>query len=251
MKQANNEITDVEKKETPMNILAVGCHPDDLEIGCGGTLSKYARAGHRVVYCHVANGNLGHAVIGPEELRDIRKAETAASGAILNAEVIGLDVSDLEVDAKNSKTILQLIEVIRYVRPDIIITHSPDDYMRDHVEVSRLVFNASFSSSIPHVPTQHPAYSLIAPVYYMDTLAGVGFLPEEYVDITETIEIKLNALNCHESQVKWMRDHDGIDFLDFVRTCSKYRGLQCGVAYAEGFRACRVWPRQTAKRLLP
>lgn len=58
-----------------MNVLAIGCHPDDLEIGCSGTLAKYARLGHHVVMCHVANGDKGHAVIMPEELRAIRAKE--------------------------------------------------------------------------------------------------------------------------------------------------------------------------------
>lgn len=60
-----------------MNILAIRCHPDDLEIGCGGTLAKYAGQGHQVIMCHVANGNMGHALIIPEELRDIRTRESA------------------------------------------------------------------------------------------------------------------------------------------------------------------------------
>ena len=55
-----------------MNILAIGCHPDDLEIACAGTLAKYAKRGDKVIMCHVANGNLGHAIIMPDELRDIR-----------------------------------------------------------------------------------------------------------------------------------------------------------------------------------
>ena len=58
-------------------------------------------------------------------------------------------------------------------------------------------------------------------------------------------------LECHESQLKWMRDHDHIDFADFVRTCAKFRGLQCGAAYAEAFTQCSVWPKMTYKRLLP
>ena len=85
----------------------------------------------------------------------------------------------------------------------------------------------------------------------MDTLAGVGFQPEDYVDVTDEIEVKLKALNCHESQIKWMMEHDKIDFLDFVRTCSKYRGLQCSVPYAEAFTKCYTWPRMATKRLLP
>jgi N-acetylglucosamine malate deacetylase 1 len=235
-----------------MNVLAIGCHPDDLEIGCGGTLALYAKNGHNVFMCHVANGDKGHAVIMPEVLGKIRTAEAEASGATLGAKkVFNINVPDLFVDSHIEEQVNDVVEVIRTVRPDIIITHSPDDYMRDHIETSKLVFNASFSSSIPHYDTKAKPCPLIAPLYYMDTLAGVGFLPEEYTDITDTLEIKLKALEKHETQLKWMRDHDDIDFLDFVRTVSKFRGLQSGVKYAEGFRLCKGWPRIVTKRLLP
>ena len=235
-----------------MNVLAIGCHPDDLEIGCGGTLSKFAKQGHKVFMCHVANGNMGHAIIIPEELRNIRILEAIEAGKTIGAEeVINIDIADLEVNSNNEHTVNKLIDVIRYIKPQMIITHNPDDYMTDHIEVSKLVFNASFSSSIPHAFTNNPAYSLIASLYYMDTLAGVNFLPTEYVDISEEIENKIKALNCHQSQVKWMLEHDRIDFLDFVRTVSKFRGLQCGATFAEGFRKCETWPRLGTKRLLP
>ena len=235
-----------------MNILAVGCHPDDLEIGCGGTLAKFAKEGNNVITCHVANGNMGHAVIMPEELKSIRTGEAEEAGRVLGvSEVINLDVPDLELDSYNQDTIKKLIDVVRYSKPDIIITHGPEDYMKDHLEVNKLVFDASFSSSVPHFNPKSPAYSGIVPIYYMDTLAGVNFLPVEYVDITETIELKIKAVDCHQSQVKWMRDHDKIDFLDFVRTVSKLKGLQSGVPYVEGFRMCTTWPRMVTKRLLP
>ena len=98
----------------------------------------------------------------------------------------------------------------------------------------------------------HPLwYSSFIPVFFMDTLAGVGFQPTHYVDITEQIETKLAALRCHRSQLDWMLEHDNIDFADMVRTCSKYRGYQCGAAYAEGFRPYTVYPRMAAKNLLP
>lgn len=235
-----------------MNILAVGCHPDDLEIGCGGTLAKYVKLGHKVVMCHVANGNRGHAVIMPEELRTMRIKEAKESGKIIGAfEVVTLDVADLEVDSRDTEIIKGLTDVIRKAQPDLIITHSPEDYMKDHLEVGRMVFDASFSASVPHFFTKEQAHSKIPPVYYMDTLAGVNFLPQEYVDVSEEIDIKINALACHESQIKWMLEHDKIDFLDFVRTVSKFRGLQCGCRFAEGFRRCEAWPRVTTLRLLP
>lgn len=235
-----------------MNILAVGCHPDDLEIGCGGTLARFAARGEQVYLCIVANGNMGHVEIEPEELRRVRQAEALAGAKALGAqETFMLDVGDLEVFAANPAVIAKMVAVIRKARPDLIITHSPSDYMRDHVEVGRLVFDASFSASVPHyLPEAGPA-APITPLYYMDNLAGVNFLPTEYVDIRETIGAKLDALDCHVSQVKWLKDHDGIDFRDFVETVAKFRGLQCGAPYAEGFTACQVWPRLSAKRLLP
>jgi LmbE family N-acetylglucosaminyl deacetylase len=234
-----------------MNVLAIGCHPDDLEIACSGTLAKYVKQGHKVFMCHIANGNLGHAVIMPRELGLIRAKEAEKSAEIIGAEPINIDVDDMNVDSYNKDTLKKVIDVIRYTKPDLIITHNPDDYMKDHMEASRIAFNASFGSSIPHIETDHPSYDDIVPIFYMDTLAGINFIPTEYVDISDMIDLKLQALACHESQIKWMYEHDKIDFLDFVKTTSKFRGLQCRSAFAEGFRQCLAWPRVVTQRLLP
>ena len=234
-----------------MNILTVGSHPDDLEIACGGTIAKYARANHKVFMCHVANGNLGHKIIEPPRLAEIRRGEAEKAAAILGAEAIEIGVGDLTVNRFDEDAVDKMIDVIRYTKPDLIITHNQEDYMRDHIETGKLVFNASFAASIEHRRTEYGCFNSIPPIMHMDTLAGMNFIPTEYVDISDTIELKLEALACHDSQIGWMKEHDNIDFLDFVRTCSKYRGLQCGVMYAEGFRPCVNWPRMAAKRLLP
>jgi LmbE family N-acetylglucosaminyl deacetylase len=234
-----------------MNVLAVGCHPDDLEIGCGGTLAKLAAQGNRVTMVHVANGDKGHKLIPSAELIEIRKREAQAAGDLIGAEVIGLGIPDLSVKADNDQLIRNLTDVIRRVRPDYIITHPTKDYMKDHMEVSHAVFDASFSATIPHFVTEHPIVDRVVPIYYMDTLAGVDFLPTEYVDISDYIDIKIQMNDCHQSQIKWLREHDRIDFLDFVSTVSKFRGLQCGRKFAEGFTQCQAWPRLTTSRLLP
>lgn len=234
-----------------MNILAIGCHPDDLEIGCGGTLAKYAKRGDKVFMCRIANGNQGHKIIEPDELRQIRMKEAENAARILGCEPLSVDVGDLLVNSHDEAAQDRLIEIIRYCKPDFIITHNPQDYMRDHMQASDMAFSASFAAGCAHRVTGSDAIENIPPIMYMDTLAGVGFIPTEYVDITDTIELKLEALACHKSQVEWMLVHDHIDFLDFNRTCSKYRGLQCGVPYAEGFRPCFHWPRMTTQRLLP
>lgn len=236
-----------------MKVLAIACHPDDLEIGCGGTLAKYAALGHSVTMVHVANGNKGHKVIQPDELRLIRAQEAQNSGALIGAKVLSMDIADLNVKSDEDALIRKLVNVMRQTEPDIIITHPPEDYMKDHMEVSKAVFDASFCATVPHyeadVPA--PANAKVAALYYMDTLAGVGFLPTEYVDITDYIDTKLAMNAAHESQIKWLYEHDGIDFLDFVKTVSKFRGLQCGAGFAEGFAACKAWPRLTTTRLLP
>ena len=233
-----------------MNVLAIGCHPDDIEVACAGTLAKYVKEGHRVTVCHVANGNLGHAIIPPDELRAMRLEEAKRAGALAGIEVVTCDVGDLMV-YPNKEQRDRVVEVIRQVMPDVIITHSPNDYMPDHTAVSQLVFDASFAASVPHYPQGENTPAPVTPLYYMDTLAGVNFQPTEYVDITDTIDLKLEMLECHESQVVWMRDHDGIDFPDMVKTCSRYRGYQCGAEYAEGFKQCQVYLKGTTKRLLP
>lgn len=234
-----------------MRILAIGCHPDDVEIGCAGTLAQYKKQGHDVMICHVANGDKGHMEIPSDELCEIRKQEAIRAGLVIGAEVISLGIPDLEIYGDDRKSRDKMTDMIRYVRPDVIITHNPHDYMPDHLAVSQLVFAASFTATVPYYSTPNTVHGVMAPIYYMDTLAGIGFHPDEYVDISDTFELKLEMLNKHESQMKWMREHDGIDFEDFVRTVSKFRGLQCGSAYAEGFIPCRVWPKIVTKRLLP
>lgn len=234
-----------------MRILAIGAHPDDIEIACSGTLAKCVKRGDTVIVCHVSSGNLGHVVIPPDQLRVIRANEAKKAGALAGIEVICAGFDDLEIFDNNKEARDKIVDIIQYADPDLIITHNPDDYMPDHTAVSRLVFDASFTATLPNYKSKYNRAAKLVPIYYMDTLAGVNFNPTEYVDISEEIELKLEMLNCHESQVVWMREHDGIDFLDMVRTCSKYRGYQCGVQYAEGFRQCQAYLKGTTKRLLP
>ncbi len=234
-----------------MRILAIGAHPDDIEIACSGTLAKCVKRGDTVIVCHVSSGNLGHVIIPPNELRLIRADEAKKAGSLAGIEVICAGFDDLEIFDNNKEARDKMVQIIRYANPDLIITHAPDDYMPDHTAVSRLVFDASFTATLPNYPPVTNSPARLVPLYYMDTLAGVNFNPTEFVDITNEIDLKLKMLNCHESQIAWMRDHDGIDFPDMVKTCSRYRGYQCGAEYAEGFRQCQVYLKGTTKRLLP
>jgi len=193
---------------------------------------------------------MGHFKIPGPELAKIRKKEAENSAKILGAEIQGGMFPDLDIhpDKESRK---KVVDLVRATRPDLVITHSPHDYLCDHTTASKLIVDASFIATLPHYETDHKPHSLIPPIFFMDTLAGVDFIPTEYVDISEFIKIKEKMLLCHQSQYNWLKEHDGIDYVDFMRKIASFRGLQCGVPYAEGFRAYSVWGRIKPKRLLP
>lgn len=232
-------------------VLVLSCHPDDMEIACAGTLLKCKERGDRVVVCHLSSGNLGHEIIPADELRVKRAGEAKRSAELAGFEIMYGGFDDLEIYDNNKEARDKVVEIIKQVDPDFIITHAPDDYMPDHTAVSRLAFDACFAATLPNYHVKTEGKARLVPLYYMDTLCGVNFNPTEYVDITPYVDKKLEMLNCHESQIVWMRDHDHIDFPDMVKTCSRYRGFQCGADYAEGFRQCQVYLKGTTKRLLP
>ena len=234
-----------------MRVLAIGAHPDDVEIACSGTLAKCVKRGDKVIVCHASSGDLGHVVIPPDKLKVIRAGEAKKAGGLAGIEVIWGGFNDLDIFTETKEARDKLVDVIRYANPDFIITHYPDDYMPDHTAVSRLVFDASFTATLPNYKSKYKEPAKLVPIYYMDTLAGVNFVPTEFVDITEEIDLKIKMLECHESQLVWMKEHDGIDFADMVKTCSRYRGYQCGAEYAEGFRQCLAYLKGNTKRLLP
>lgn len=233
-----------------MRILAVGAHPDDLEILCGGTLAKYRARGDDVVMCHVANGDKGHFVIMPEELTRIRAREAELAAAVIGAGCVALKFLDVEIfDSLQART--RVIDMVRVARPDVVITHHPDDYHTDHQATTQLLLEATFSATVPHVESEHPFLPKLPVVYFMDTLAGLHFQPTEYVDITEFIAPKKEMLSKHVSQLAWLKEHDDYDALDALETQAKFRGYQCGVKYAEGFVRYRVWGRNQPGYFLP
>lgn len=234
-----------------MRVLALMTHPDDMELCCSGTLIKYKKQGHDVIACHAANGDMGHMVIMPPELREIRINEAKKAGAMAGFEVLTADFGDLTLNAADLSQQKEIIRIIRYANPDVILTQDPSDYMVDHTELSKMVFNVSFAASCPHfMPELGPA-SKVTPIFYCDNYNGLNFIPTEYVDITEEMELKEQMLRCHESQIKWLYDHDGVDAVADQRTHARFRGIQCGVQYAEGFRQLIADQRMRPYRVLP
>ena len=231
--------------------MGIGAHPDDLEILCGGTLARYAAQGHAVVMCHVALGDRGSFVHTREESAEIRDTEARQAARLIGAEYLALGIPDGEVNAADPTQRLLVTEAIRKARPDVILAHSPNDYMTDHVEASKLVFDTSFLATLPLFETDSPHQPSVPALLYMETVSGNLFSPTEYVDITDFIDTKATMLSQHASQLAWLSDHDGVDMLEQIRVTARFRGLQCGVSYAESFIPCNAWLRARAQRLLP
>jgi LmbE family N-acetylglucosaminyl deacetylase len=233
-----------------MIVLGIAAHPDDLELMAAGTLRKCVERGDQVIMCCLTNGDMGHGLIQPEVLMDIRKREAQESAKLIGAELVWVGEPD-EFLFADKRVRLKVIDVIRKYQPDVIITHHERDYHPDHRAAHKLVFDASFIATVPHIPSPERHIPSVPRVYCMDTLGGFQIEATHYVDISDQIEIKTQALAAHESQIVWMKEHDGIDFLDWMKTVSKYRGLQVGVSYAEAFWEMQSWPRMATSRVLP
>ena len=233
-----------------MNILAVGAHPDDLEILCGGTLALYAQKGHAVTMAILTNGNVGRPDTEKEAMARIRKNETLASAALIGAKVIWMDVDD-EMSEINVEQRLNMVDVFREAKPDVVLTHSEKDYHVDHRNTSQLVFEAAPLACVHKIERELPELDKQPLIYHFDTLGGVGFMPYEYVDISSVIEMKKKMYNCHTSQVDWMREATGFDIDDVIETVAKMRGYAAGVQSAEGFIRVDAWYRGTVYRVLP
>ena len=230
-----------------LRILAVGAHPDDIEIRCGGTLARYAEMGHHVMMAHATNGNKGHRTIPPDELALIREKEARASAAVIGAELFWMNFPDAEL-FYDKETRLAFVDMIRQAQPDIILTHWREAYHPDHMTTSELVCGASYISTVPYVKTDHPICQAIPLIYYFEVDFTVESASAEYVDVTAVYDTKRKMLACHQSQFVWVKENHGVDLDGPMMARDAAYGAQCGAAYAE-----RFVPRgfRAKERLLP
>ena len=238
-----------------MNILAIGAHPDDIEESCGGTLAKYAKLGHKVFTATATNGNDGSSTLSMEEIAKIRKEEAKRAAAHIGAEYICLDYDD-EMFFESREARLAFINLVRYCRADIILTHNPEDYNPDHELTSKIINDIAVMIPVAKIETKAKPYDKIPIIAYFEPVNGLGFVPTEYVDITDVIEVKKAMCYEHQSQISWMQDNykdtmEGKDFFENALIAAKYRGIQCGVEYAEGFRMANDAFRVVPYRVLP
>jgi len=231
-------------------VLAIGAHPDDVEILCSGTLAKLVKAGHTVTIAHVTNGDVGHYFIPAKELAEIREREAAEAAEAIGAVAVGFGLHDFGV-YDDWDTLHKFTDVIRKAKPDVIITHGPTDYLFEHIKVGQITVAASYAAGCPNIKTENDFHDNIPPVFFMDTVGGIDFKPTHYVDITDVMDIKRLALSKHQSQLKWMKERWDTDLQELMESVGRSRGIQSGVKYAEAFTQYQVYGRFKAESILP
>ena len=223
-------------------ILAFGCHPDDIEFMAAGTLWLLAREGWEVHLATMTGGEVGSATLRPQEIRALRLAEAAESAGILGAGYHYAGGCDLEV-AYDREYRKMATRVIREARPDVVLTHSPVDYLVDHEETSRLVRNAAFIASVPLYdcgPGVEPLRG-VPHLYYWDAFGGTDNfgrpLPLDFgIDVSDAMEGKRRMLGAHASQRDWLAFVNGMDsYLDEMTAQTAAQGTRIGRTYAECF----------------
>jgi LmbE family N-acetylglucosaminyl deacetylase len=201
-----------------MRILALGCHPDDIEFGCGGTLIKYARAGHEVCLMVMTEGRAG----GDSE---VRRAEQEAAAEILGCHRLfwgGYRDTELPLD----RNLIQKIEgIIFEVEPDFMFVHHFADTHQDHRNLANSTITAT---------------RYTRNVLFYEGPTTNNFTPTVFVDIPEEEEDKIAALEAHASQVEKTNIGD-LSIVEVVRASSLFRGTQARVKSAEGFMPLRLF----------
>jgi len=194
-----------------MDIMVFGAHPDDIEIGMGGTIANYTRAGHNVYMV----------LVGIPNNKEQRLSEARNASKILGAKLLSLDIDPDDL-VFSRKIVREFDRIIKQCSPDIVYTHWNHDSHEDHVVVTEGVIAA----------TRKNRCSLYM---YEQTIPGgivpYGFRTQSFVDISNVVDIKLNSILAHESQV----NSNGDWWIYGIKGRAMYRGYQINVKFAEAF----------------
>lgn len=229
-----------------MKVMAIVAHMDDAEIYCGGTLRKYIERGDEVTVLVVTNGNKGSHTLSPEELTRVRREEQREACRRLGAnEPMFYDYEDdMMIDSVQLR--LDLVAAIRKVRPRVIITHTPQDGSNDHGMVGMGVTKALISLPFKNIPVKEEPMEEMPQVFFMEPAGGVGFMPEQYVDITDMQDKKVHAFMAYESQLAY-----DPRYLENIEVVGRFRGYQAGCRFGEAFQGYRFFGFMPDFKLLP
>lgn len=223
--------------------IAIAAHPDDIEFTMAGTLLLLREAGWSTHYLNVANGSGGSLVHGAAALRRIRRREGIAAARILGATFHESATDDLEI-LYTVPLLRWLTGVIREVRPTVVLTHPPEDYMEDHTNACRLAVTATFARGIRnfHSSPRRAGWSGETTVYHamphelQDNLRR-RVMPGAFVNTAAVQKKKLAALKCHASQQPWLQATQGMNsYLRSMEAKSRAVGrMSRRFAHAEGW----------------
>lgn len=225
-------------------VLAAVAHPDDIEFLFSGTLLLLRNAGCGVHMWNLADGSCGTLTHSREEIVRIREEEASRSADVASAKIHPPIFSDLEV-FYDKASLAAVAAVLRSIRPQIILTHSPDDYMEDHQNVCRLVTTTAFSRAMPNfrtVPDSGPYAESVriyhAPPHGLHNGLNDRFVPDFLLDVSSTLELKREMLACHQSQFAWLEDSQGMNSLgkEMEGMCRQIAGWGNGLEFAEAWR---------------
>ena len=197
--------------------IAVAAHPDDIEFYMAGTLLLLKQAGWATHYLNVGNGCCGSVQYDAQKTRIVRRTEAKRAARVLGAHFHGSLCNDLEI-LYELKLLRRLAAVIRDVKPKVVLTHAPVDYMEDHTNTSRLAITAAFAHAMPNfrsVPPR-PVADYDVTVYHAmphglrDPLRGL-VAPGAFVNTTSVQDIKRAALAEHKSQQNWLDVSQGMN----------------------------------------
>jgi LmbE family N-acetylglucosaminyl deacetylase len=199
--------------------IAIGAHPDDIEFYMAGTLVLLRRAGWETHYLNVGNGCCGSVQYNANKTRLVRRAEAKRAAKVLGAHFHESFCNDVEI-LFEIKLLRRLAAVIREVKPNILLTHPPVDYMEDHTETCRLAVTAAFSHAMPNfrsVPPRPTAEYDITIYHAMphslrDPLRRL-VVPGAFVNTASVQDVKRAALAEHKSQQNWLDVSQGLNSL--------------------------------------
>jgi LmbE family N-acetylglucosaminyl deacetylase len=230
-------------------VLAIGAHPDDIEFMAAGTLLLLKEAGCEIHYLNVANGDCGSLQYDAKTLRKMRGAEGRRAARVLGAHFHPSLGNDLEI-IYDLKLLRRLAAVVREVKPEIVLTHSPQDYMEDHTNTCRLAVTAAFTHGIPNFKTlpATPAYQGEVTVYHwmphgFEDALRQRIIPGVFVNTTKVQPIKRAALAEHRSQQNWLETSQGMNsYLAVMEGFSVEMGkMSRRFKHAEGWRRHLHW----------
>jgi bacillithiol biosynthesis deacetylase BshB1 len=221
-----------------LDILAFGAHPDDVELGCGGTLIASVQQGKKIGVIDLTLGEMGTRGTVAERREEAKEAATILGAAIReNLELPdGFFVNDKEAQ-------LKIIEAIRKYQPEIVLCNAPEDRHPDHGRAAQLVADASFLSGLAKVQTiiDGKAQKAWRPKYVFHYIQSRFLQPDFVFDISKQMELKMQTVLAHKTQFFDPNSTEAntfissYSFLEFVKGRAKEYGQQIGAEYAEGF----------------